>query len=277
MIVLAQALTPIRPDIKENCRHAMNTFVTTRLKKTLFSKFLRNLSLAFSLCISNSTLAQNVNETIESSGLNIGKFTAKLGMQVLQVGKTPWPGMLVVMTDRGIFYTNSDATLLIQGTLYDITETPINETDKFKGAYLTKALPDMQDQWIEFTAPEQKQVLYVYTSPSCGYCKKLHREIDEYLNAGVTIRYLAMPRAGAESDEFKNMSNTWCKGNRVEKFNNMMSGDTIAPDTGCNSSLTPHLTLAQNLGINSTPAIISESGKIQMGYRPWQETITSLK
>lgn len=254
----------------------MNRFSTSIMKKTLIHPRPLFAAVVMTVCAATQVMANDDANSTEAPLLDTEKFSTKLGLQVLQVESTAWPGMVVVMTDRGIFYTNRDASLLIQGNMYDITAEPVSETDKFKAQYLTKALPKMKDQWIEFTAPEEKQVLYVYTSPSCGYCKKLHNEIDEYLNAGVTIRYLAMPRAGVQSEEFKTMSNTWCKDNKVEKFNNMMSGVAIEADTECSSSLSPHLALAQNLSISSTPAIISESGNVQMGYRPFQETINSL-
>lgn len=53
---------------------------------------------------------------------------------------------------------------------------------------------------IIFKAPQEKYVVTVFTDISCGYCKKLHESVDELNRQGVTVRYLAYPRQGADSD-----------------------------------------------------------------------------
>ena len=41
----------------------------------------------------------------------------------------------------------------------------------------------------------------MFTDVDCGYCRKLHSEITNYLENGIQVNYLAYPSEGLESKE----------------------------------------------------------------------------
>lgn len=52
--------------------------------------------------------------------------------------------------------------------------------------------------------------LLVFTDITCGYCHKLHEEMKDYNALGITVRYLAFPRQGLESQAEQDMKSIWC-------------------------------------------------------------------
>ena len=65
----------------------------------------------------------------------------------------------------------------------------------------------------------------VFTDTSCGFCRKLHQEIDQILDAGIAVRYLLFPRAGLGSAAHKNLESVWCSDNPQEAMTVAKFGD----------------------------------------------------
>ncbi len=69
---------------------------------------------------------------------------------------------------------------------------------------------------IEFKAKDEKYVVTAFTDITCGYCRKMHKQMDDYNSRGITFRYLAYPRSGIKdqtgnlSQGFKDLRSVWC-------------------------------------------------------------------
>ncbi|MDC9435736.1 thioredoxin fold domain-containing protein, partial [Clostridioides difficile] len=74
-------------------------------------------------------------------------------------------------------------------------EHPVNVTNKL----LMSQLNALEKEMIVYKAPDEKHVITVFTDITCGYCHKLHEEMKDYNALGITVRYLAFPRQGLES------------------------------------------------------------------------------
>lgn len=57
---------------------------------------------------------------------------------------------------------------------------------------------------IEFKAPNEKYAITVFTDITCGYCVRLHSQIKEYNDLGITVRYLATHVRAARSSRGSN-------------------------------------------------------------------------
>ena len=119
---------------------------------------------------------------------------------------------------------------------------------------------------IEFKAPKEKYAVHVFTDISCGYCRKLHSELQSYLDAGITVRYLAFPRGGLESDTFNSLQSVWCAKDKQKAMNEAKGGAEIAA-AKCDSPVAKQFELGHSFGINGTPAIILPDGSIIPGYQ----------
>lgn len=132
---------------------------------------------------------------------------AKLGLNVESVQASPVAGLKLVATDQGIFYASDDGQYFIHGKMFKIGETGITDV---AAAVVKKQLEALLPTAIVYKAPKEKYAITVFTDTSCGYCQKLHQELQDYLDAGITVRYLAYPRHGVDSQTGHLLSNIWC-------------------------------------------------------------------
>ena len=126
----------------------------------------------------------------------IQQTLAKMGIKSSDIQPAPVAGMKTVLTNSGVLYITDDGKHIIQGPMYDVSGTaPVNVTNKM----LLKQLNALEKEMIVYKAPQEKHVITVFTDITCGYCHKLHEQMADYNALGITVRYLAFPRQGLES------------------------------------------------------------------------------
>ncbi len=190
---------------------------------------------------------------------------AQVGLNVSSIADSTVPGLLQVMTDRGLFFATKDGSHLIEGQVYDLKNKVLVNEEILK--VVRKAgIADLNGTVIEFKAPKEKYAVHVFTDISCGYCRKLHSELQSYLDAGITVRYLAFPRGGLESDTFNSLQSVWCAKDKQKAMNEAKAGAEIAA-AKCDSPVAKQFELGHSFGINGTPAIILPDGSIIPGYQ----------
>lgn len=194
----------------------------------------------------------------------IKQSLGKMGINDAEIQPSPLPGTkTVITTSSGILYISDDGKYLIQGPLYNISgAAPINETNKLLLGKLNAFSKDM----IVYKAPDQKYVVTVFTDITCGYCKKLHKEMKDYNALGITIRYLAFPRQGLNSDTEKEMKDIWCAKEPAKAFDAAMQGDSV-PSATCDMNLAQQFNLGVQFGVQGTPAMVLEDGTLLPGYQ----------
>lgn len=106
----------------------------------------------------------------------------------------------------------------------------------------------------------------VFTDISCGYCRRLHAELDTLLEEGVRVRYLMFPRAGIGSQGHKDLESVWCADNPQEAMTNAKAGGKIVAKS-CPNPIEEHVALAERLGLRGTPLIYTDGGEKIPGYR----------
>lgn len=179
-------------------------------------------------------------------------------------------GLYEVVSGSNIFYASEDGKYLIQGQLFD-AEAKKNLTETKLAGVRKVALEKVGEQnMIMFKAPIQKYTVTVFTDIDCGYCRKLHSEIDQYLAQGITVRYMFYPRAGKGSDSYNKAISVWCSPDRNKALTAAKKGDL--PETKqCENPVDQHMQLAESFGVNGTPMIITQAGNILPGYVPAQQ------
>ncbi len=190
---------------------------------------------------------------------------AEVGLNVTSVADASIPGLLQVMTDRGLFFATQDGTYLIEGQIYNLKQKVLVNEQILKG--VRKAgISKMADTVIEYKAPKEKYAINVFTDISCGYCRKLHAEMQSYLDAGITVRYLAFPRGGLQSETFTSLQSVWCAKDKQKAMNEAKSGSDVAKTT-CDSPVAAQFEMGHSFGISGTPAIILPDGSLIPGYQ----------
>ncbi len=138
------------------------------------------------------------------------------------------------------------------------------KTDMF--SRLCLPMQDKENMLIYEPEVPSNRSITVFTDISCGYCRRLHGEINTLLDEGVRVRYLLFPRAGLGSQGHKDLESVWCADDPQAAMTNAKSGGKIDPKS-CDTPIESHVALAERLGLRGTPLIYTDSGVKIPGYR----------
>jgi thiol:disulfide interchange protein DsbC len=189
------------------------------------------------------------------------------GMEPDSIEPTNLKGLYEVMVGPKLFYISEDGSYLIQGSLIDIKARRDLTEPRLAEGRLNALKKVGAANMIVFKPKSTKYVAYVFTDIDCGYCRKLHSEIKQYLDAGIEIRYLFFPRAGENSESYKKAVAVWCAANRNDALTKAKKGESV-PDKSCDNPVSQHMALGAALGASGTPMIVTDKGSILPGYVP---------
>ena len=174
-------------------------------------------------------------------------------------------------------YMLPDGEHIILGDIFNISEGEAQSTtEKDKDIFRKNKLNTSNLETIDFLAKKEKYSLTVFTDVDCGYCRKFHNEIDQYNNLGISIKYLAFPRAGIDSESYTKMVSAWCS-DQADLSITLLKDNKSIPSNSCENSVAEQFELGRTLGITGTPALITQSGKLLPGYVPAQELLMLLQ
>lgn len=189
------------------------------------------------------------------------------GIAVSSVSKTAIPGLYELLTDGQIYYVDESAQYVIDGNLIELS-TRANLTDARLGGVHMGLIESMGEENMLIYEPEKPSTrsITVFTDISCGYCRRLHAELDTLLDEGVRVRYLLFPRAGLGSQGHKDLESVWCADDPLEAMTNAKAGGQITPKS-CDNPIEEHIAVAERVGLRGTPLIYTDSGEKVPGYR----------
>lgn len=191
-------------------------------------------------------------------------------LPIRDVYESPVPGIIGIDLEGGsTLYITQDAKFMFAGDLYAIGSDITNQTENRRNKVRKKIISNqpLNNMIIFSPAKQAKTHVNVFTDVDCGYCQKLHSQIDEYNALGIEVRYMAYPRAGLEGETYTKTVSAWCASDRQGAITALKSGVQI-PDLQCNSPVKAHYLIGQAIGIRGTPAIVTSSGKMLPGYLP---------
>jgi thiol:disulfide interchange protein DsbC len=187
--------------------------------------------------------------------------------KTIAVSETPIDGILQVQINSDIVYVTANGQYLLQGQIMDI-ETRINITDQAKSGIRVGLLNDLnRDEQITFTPEKPKYDLLVFTDIDCGYCRKLHNQMDEYNEEGIAIHYMAFPRAGIGSASYDKFVSVWCAADQKTALTLAKNGDDPEPQK-CPNPVADQYELGREVGVTGTPALVTSDGTLIPGYMP---------
>jgi thiol:disulfide interchange protein DsbC len=184
-----------------------------------------------------------------------------------EIRPSPVAGLSEVLIGPKLFYMTNDGNYLFQGSLIDIkTRTDISE-ERRKVVRLDEINKVGENSMIIFPAEKERHTITVFTDIDCGYCRKLHKEIDQYNAKGITVRYMMFPRSGKNTPSYYKAVSVWCADDRRDALTRSKAGETL-PKAECSNPVTTHMNLGELLGIQGTPAIVLDNGELLPGYVP---------
>lgn len=181
-------------------------------------------------------------------------------------------GLYEAVIDDRIYYFTADGKYLLQGDIVSL-QSRENITES-RRTELKQALLETldEDDLIIFAAKKPDYTVTVFTDIDCGYCRELHRQVKDYNNLGITIRYMAYPRAGAESESANKLIEVWCADDRQQAMTDAKAQRSVKKTSLCEANpVAAQFALGGKLGVRGTPAIFLEDGQLLPGYVPPQK------
>ncbi len=233
-------------------------------------KKLIKFATLLSLCLGFSTAQADENEVRQA----LAKSMPSIKIEAIKPAEII--GLFEVTVGGNIFYVSGDGKYLIQGHLVDVAARK-DLTDERLGNARKSALEKLgADKMIIFKPKIAKYTVTVFTDIDCGYCRKLHSEIDQYMAEGITIQYVFFPRAGKGSDSYVKAISVWCADDRKAALTLAKKGDT-PPAKTCENPVDEHMKLAEDFEVKGTPMIVTEKGNIFPGYLPAKQLAEALE
>lgn len=185
-------------------------------------------------------------------------------------------GIYEVMIGPQLYYVSKDGKYLLNGKLFDIDSKQDLTTPKISDAK-AKVIEEVGEENMVIFAPDDyKYTVTVFTDIDCGYCRKLHKEIDKYNDLGIRVRYMLFPRSGVGSPSYLKAVSVWCSDNQQEAMTLSKAGKEIEQKS-CKNPVMSHMELGQMVGVTGTPAIFFEDGELLPGYLPAPRLLTRLE
>lgn len=198
---------------------------------------------------------------------------------VSNISETPIDGAYLVSLDDGttmVYFEKTDYAIL--GDIYDLRDKT-NLTPEIKASFYKKILDTYPlESGIRYEPTASKiGTAYIFTDPTCGYCRKLHYELKTYLDKGIEIVYIPYPRSGLSGlghDELVSVFNAGdndaektamdlAKHDKAEEIKSLPSYKET--DRGL-KLVNEGVEIGKQLGIRGTPSIYLENGYNIPGY-----------
>lgn len=116
---------------------------------------------------------------------------------------------------------------------------------------------------------DAKTRVVVFTDPECPYCKKLHVELKEVVQADPNIAFFIklMPLVKIHPNAYGIAKTIVCSANPLSVLEASFSGAPIAPSACPTTKIDESMKTAAGIGIVSTPTLILPDGSILPGFK----------
>ena len=137
--------------------------------------------------------------------------------KVESITKTPYPGLLEMIVDGTVFYTDEKFTFVIDGSLIEtktwsnITQARRDEIEaRLQGPIAFRDLPLAQA--VKTVRGNGRRVIATFEDPNCGFCRQFHGQLAK-LN-DVTIYTFLYPII-SPPDSVEKSRAVWCAKDRA--------------------------------------------------------------
>ena len=190
------------------------------------------------------------------------------GIEPEDIFKSEVDGWYTVRRGAIVAYISGDGRYLLQGDLIDL-ESQVNLSEKSRNDARVKMMSGIsEDQMIIFAPENPRHTISVFTDIDCTYCRRLHSQIDEYMEHGIAVQYFLYPRSGPASPSWTKAEEVWCSSDQNNALT-LAKLDQSFDTESCDASIIDtHYTMGQDVGLRGTPAIVLEDGTLFSGYLP---------
>ena len=222
------------------------------------------------LLLSHSAQAEDDTEKLKQ---RLQKRLAEISITELK--PTPIPGLYEMVFGARVAYVSADGQYMLMGELIDL-DSRRNLTTMRRAGLILKSIDALGEANMIVLGPAKpKRTLTVFTDVDCPYCARLHNEVPKLIEAGVKVRYLLYPRAGKDTETYRRSIAVWCAKDRVKAIGVAKSGGKVEMKT-CANPVDEHVRLGHEVGVEGTPTIVMDDGRVLPGYAPAAELLAAL-
>ena len=199
-------------------------------------------------------------------------------MEITAIAESVMPGVYEVVSGAQIFYLTPDGRYMLEGSIIDL-EQRVDISEQRRGTLQMSVIEQIpEEQMLVFNneAGNAERSITVFTDSDCGYCQRLHSEIDTITNADIRVRYILFPRAGIDSPSSEELQSVWCADNQQAAMTIAKSGGNV-PVATCANPIEAHMAVARQVGLRGTPLIYLDNGTKIPGYQPAAQLIQQIK
>lgn len=234
---------------------------------------LKSFLAAAALLAAGSTLAQDGADERVRTAIKALVPEARIDT----VEKSVLPGFYEVVMGGQMIYVSADGKYVVSGVVWDAAARKNLTEGRYAGIRKSALANIPADKRIIYPAKNAKYSVTVFTDIDCGYCRRLHQELAQYNERGITIEYLFFPRAGKGSESWNKAVSVWCAADPNSALTAAKNGETVPTKTDCNNPVEADYDLGQKIGVSGTPAVISADGTQIGGYLPPDQMLARLQ
>ena len=130
------------------------------------------------------------------------------------INGSPIDGWYTIQKGSVVAYISDDGRYMLQGDLIDLDKN-VNLSEEARTDARRQLMSSVdEDEFITFSPEQPKYSVAIFTDVDCTYCRRLHSQIQDYLDEGIEVRYLLYPRNGPASRAWTKSENVWCSSDR---------------------------------------------------------------
>jgi thiol:disulfide interchange protein DsbC len=200
------------------------------------------------------------------------------GAKLDDLRPSPLAGIYEYDQGAEVSYLTADGKYFIDGNVYDMgTRENLTEQQRTK-ARLTMINAVPESEMVIFSPKNPQYTITVFTDVDCQYCRKLHSQMAELNKLGIRVRYMFYPRTGPNTESWRKAEAVWCSADRNAALTSAKAGAAVDTSKTCGPTpVAREYALGQSIGVQGTPAIVTEGGDYINGYMPPQDLVKELK
>ena len=176
------------------------------------------------------------------------------------------PAVYEVTMGKNSAYTDATGRYFVFGHLYDMkTQRDLTAERMEKQQRIDFSQLPLGDA-IKTVRGKGERMLAVFSDPDCPYCKRLEAELDKLDN--VTLYIFPYPLEGLHPEAVDKAVAVWCAPDRASAWADLMKTGKVPAKRDCENPIQRNIQLAQRLGINGTPTMVSADGRMLPGAAP---------
>ena len=193
----------------------------------------------------------------------------KIGATNVRLSESPLPGFRLATSNEGVVHISENGQYVVQGN-FNVLELKNGKATDITHKAQMASLNALSNEMIIYPAKQEKHVVTVFMDITCHYCHILFENVKAYNEEGITLRFLAFPRAGLNTQTAKQMEAIWQAKDRMKALEDAEAGN-LPKELKTPNLVKKHYELGIQFGVTGTPYMVTDKGEVIGGYVPAKE------